>query len=59
MHLRYGVTAQRAIAVVDELISASQRPSSDMPAPRHAVSPQHVLWRARIDVLSGALHERL
>ena len=26
MHLRYGMTAQRAITVIDELISASQAP---------------------------------
>lgn len=50
MHLRHGVTAQRAIAVIDELISASQRPlvgaAEDADLKRHL----YLNWVAEAEV---------
>jgi PIN domain len=50
MHLRHGVTAQRAIAVIDQLISASQRPfagaAEDADLKRHL----YLSWVAEAEV---------
>lgn len=50
MHLRHEVTAQRAIAVIDELISASQRPLAGVAEDADLKRHLYLNWVAEAEV---------